>query len=265
MSENKIKVSAIHAFSDNYIWAVGARDSDNIALVDPGDAQVCIDYIVQNKLTLTAILVTHHHRDHVGGIKQLRQFCQQQGWPVTIYGPAGENIGHCDVKLRENEQITLIDLGVSFSVIDLPGHTAGHIAYANQDLVFCGDTLFSGGCGRIFEGTPAQMQQSLDKLSALPDSTLVYCAHEYTSANLNFAIEVEPDNADLHDYRQHVSVIRAQNQSSIPTSIGLEKKINPFLRCDQSTIKQSATRFSQRQVSSRLETLTSIRLWKDQF
>ncbi len=264
-STNNMKVSLIKAFSDNYIWAISSDLGNKMALVDPGDAKVCIEFIEQQQLQLSTILITHHHPDHIGGIKQLLSYCQDRQWPVTVYGPENENIPHCDVALNESHRVNLPDLGLEFEVIDLPGHTLGHIAYLSEDNLFCGDTLFSGGCGRLFEGTPEQMLNSLEKLSALSERTHVYCAHEYTQANLNFALTVEPSNAELVHYYNQVLQKREQKIATIPSSIMLEKKINPFLRCATSSIMTSASEFSGDKVTDKLQAFTIIRGWKDNF
>lgn len=260
-----MKVSMIKAFSDNYIWAISSNTSQNMALVDPGDASVCIEFIEQQQLQLSSILITHHHADHVGGINTLVEYCKNKQWPLTIYGPESESIPHCDVALNDSHTVKLADLGFEFSIIDLPGHTSGHIAYLSQDNLFCGDTLFSGGCGRLFEGTPSQMLSSLEKLSALPERTHVYCAHEYTQANLNFALTVEPGNSELVHYYNQVLQKREQGIATIPTSIMLEKKINPFLRCHEPSLMTSASEYSEVKVEDKLKAFTIIRAWKDIF
>lgn len=264
-STTNMKVSMIKAFSDNYIWAISSNSGEKMALVDPGDAKVCIDFIEQHQMQLSSILITHHHADHVGGISKLVDYCKSKQWPLTIYGPESENIPHCDVALNESRTVKLADLGFEFVIIDLPGHTSGHIAYLSQDNLFCGDTLFSGGCGRLFEGTPEQMLLSLEKLSALPERTHVYCAHEYTQANLNFALTVEPSNSELVLYYNQVLQQREKGIATIPTSIMLEKKINPFLRCDQPSLMTSAAEFSGNKVNDKLKAFTVIRAWKDNF
>jgi len=262
-------ITAIKAFSDNYIWAITNKSNNSTALVDPGDAKVCIDFLKQHQLSLSAILITHHHPDHTGGIEELIVYCQQQQCPLTIYGPANEVISHCDVKLIENDLVNLPELNISMRVIDVPGHTFGHIAYFSesdtQSFLFCGDTLFSGGCGRLFEGSPTQMLNSLTKLANLPETTKVYCAHEYTQANLNFALTVEPQNDVLINYNNQVRELREKDISTIPTSIKIEKQINPFLRCAQLSVQASAKDFSPSTKSTELDTFTTIRRWKDQF
>lgn len=262
---SNMQVSMIKAFSDNYIWAISSASNNALAIVDPGDADVCITFIEENQKQLTAILITHHHPDHIGGIKKLVQYCQDNGWPLTIYGPENENIPHCDVKLNENSTVELTDLAITFSIIDLPGHTNGHIAYLAQDNLFCGDTLFSGGCGRLFEGTPEQMLSSLGKLAALPEKTHIYCAHEYTRANLDFALTVEPCNSELVYYYNQVLNKRAQDIATIPSSILQEKKINPFLRCHRESLMASASEFSGETITDSLSAFTVIRAWKDNF
>jgi hydroxyacylglutathione hydrolase len=264
-SPTKMKVSMIKAFSDNYIWAISSNFSEKMALVDPGDADVCIDFIEQQQVQLSSILVTHHHPDHVGGISKLKAYCKKKQWPLTVYGPKSENIPHCDVALDESDTVELAELNLVFNIIDIPGHTSGHIAYLSQDNLFCGDTLFSGGCGRLFEGTPKQMLASLEKLSALPERTHVYCAHEYTQANLNFALTVEPCNSELVFYYNQVLQLREQGIATIPSSILLEKKINPFMRCDKPSIMTSATEYSGDEVNDKLTAFSIIRAWKDNF
>jgi hydroxyacylglutathione hydrolase len=262
-----IKITPIKAFTDNYIWAI--TNKKVATLVDPGDASVCIEFLEQNKLTLNSILITHHHSDHTGGINNLVDYCQQKKWSLTVYGPASENIPHCDVKLHENDTIVLDKLNIDFRIIDLPGHTAGHIAYVTSvhltPILFCGDTLFSGGCGRLFEGSPEQMLHSLTKLADLPNNTQVYCAHEYTQANLAFALTVEPNNQELVNYNNKVSELRSKGYATIPSTIELEKQINPFLRCHKQSIQTSAKQFATNTNATPQDTFTTIRRWKDQF
>jgi hydroxyacylglutathione hydrolase len=262
-----IKITPIKAFTDNYIWAI--TNKTVATLVDPGDASVCIEFLEQNKLTLNSILITHHHSDHTGGINNLVGYCQQKKWSLTVYGPASENIPRCDVKLHENDTVVLDELNIDFKIIDLPGHTAGHIAYVTSvhltPILFCGDTLFSGGCGRLFEGSPEQMLHSLTKLADLPNNTQVYCAHEYTQANLAFALTVEPNNQKLVNYNNKVSELRSKGYATIPSTIELEKQINPFLRCHKQSIQTSAKQFTTNTNATPQDTFTTIRRWKDQF
>jgi hydroxyacylglutathione hydrolase len=262
-----IKITPIKAFSDNYIWAI--TNTKVATLVDPGDASVCIEFLEKNKLTLSSILITHHHSDHTGGIDKLVDYCQEKQWSLTVYGPANENIPHCNIKLHENDTVVLNDLNIVFQIIDLPGHTAGHIAYFTAchltPILFCGDTLFSGGCGRLFEGSPEQMLHSLTKLADLPENTQVYCTHEYTQANLAFALTVEPNNQELVNYNNKVSELRSKGYATIPSTIKLEKQINPFLRCHKQSIQTSAQQFATDTNATPQDTFTTIRRWKDQF
>jgi hydroxyacylglutathione hydrolase len=266
-TNSPINITPIKAFSDNYIWALTNK---NVAtLVDPGDADVCIEFLEKNQLVLNTILITHHHSDHTGGISALVDYCQQKQCSLTVYGPANEIIPHCDVQLKENDTVVIDELGLTLQIIDLPGHTAGHIAYFDNEhsspILFCGDTLFSGGCGRLFEGSPEQMLNSLTKLADLPEHTKVYCTHEYTQANLAFALTVEPNNQNLINYNNQVNGLRNQGDSTIPSTIQLEKQINPFLRCHKQSVQASARQFSPETSATAQGTFTTIRRWKDQF
>ncbi len=265
MSEPMLNIHAIKAFNDNYIWLIINESNNHCALVDPGDGQVCLDYINSQNLILDAVLITHHHSDHIGGLELIKQFAQNQGQPLSVYGPGAEAIALLDHKLVEGDAITLPNLELCLQVIDLPGHTFGHIAYYGDDMLFCGDTLFSAGCGRLFEGTPAQMLNSLTKLAKLPEHTKVYCAHEYTISNLNFARTIEPDNGQLQSYYQNVLQLRANNIATIPTTIGLEKKINPFLRSHIASVKTIAEQKAQKLLQTDEQVFAIIRTLKDNF
>jgi hydroxyacylglutathione hydrolase len=254
-----LAVTPIRAFDDNYIWAIQSpNDPRKIVVVDPGDAGPVNRALSQNQWTLGGILITHHHADHVGGVEQLLA-----QYPCPIFGPATENIPGTPKPLREGDRVEL--LGLQFDVLDVPGHTAGHIAYVGHEAVFCGDTLFSAGCGRLFEGTPEQMHRSLSKLAALSSNTLVYCTHEYTLSNLAFAVAVEPDNNDLRRYQQSCRAKRDQDQPTLPTNIELERTVNPFLRCAADTVKRSAETHGGRALDSTVEVFAAVRAWKDNF
>lgn len=259
------KIIAIPAFNDNYIWALVSPCEKYLALVDPGDADVCINFIKENNLVLSAILITHHHHDHTGGIHALKQFCEEQQSPLTVYAPNNEKILGIDTSVTQADRVNLNAFNLSFEVIELPGHTLDHIAYYANSILFCGDTLFSGGCGRIFEGTPEQMLSSLKKLAKLPPSTSVYCTHEYTLSNLAFACEVEPSNEDLLNYQAEVKKKRSKNEISLPSNIKLELEINPFLRCTQPEIIKTASHYKSMNLCSELATFTAIREWKNNF
>lgn len=222
---SKLSVLAVPAFNDNYLWLV--HDSTHAIVIDPGDAEPILAALDARKLTLVAILLTHHHADHIGGVPDLLQ-----RFKVPVFGPAHEKISAVTHALTEGDRITIKELQLGLSVLDVPGHTRGHIAYvaAGHGWLFCGDTLFAGGCGRLFEGSPAQMVTSLAKLATLPDATEVYCAHEYTLSNLRFAHEVEPGNHALAARIQTEKAKRDQGIPTVPSTIGLEKATNPFMR-----------------------------------
>ncbi len=251
---------ALPAFADNYIWMV--HDGQRALVVDPGDAQPVFHALQQHGLQLEAILVTHHHADHVGGVDALRD-----ATGATVFGPARERIPAPLHKLRQGDRITA--LGITFDIFDVPGHTAGHIAYFAPDwdgapLLFCGDTLFSGGCGRLFEGTPAQMLASLSTLAALPGNTRVCCTHEYTLGNLKFARVVEPDNTALAQYQAECVAKRAADVPTLPSSMALELEINPFLRTRCATVRRAALAFDASTLDE-ASVLGALRTWKNQF
>lgn len=220
-------ITPIPAFKDNYIWLL-TRGTEAF-VVDPGDAEPVLAVLDAQRLHLAGILISHHHADHQGGVAALVERFQPR-----VLAPENESITGCNEPLRGGEVVDV--LGVSVSVIAVPGHTRGHLAYAAPGVLFCGDTLFGAGCGRLFEGTPEQMSASLDRLSSLPEATLVYCAHEYTAMNLPFALAVDPDNRELQARVGQVSEMRAQGQATVPLNLGQEKATNPFLRCDQPAI-----------------------------
>lgn len=250
----------IPAFNDNYLWLL--HDGQRALIVDPGDAQPVLRVLQENGLQLESILVTHHHHDHTGGVDRLRE-----ATGAKVFGPARESIPEPFTRLHDGDSVRV--LGLDFSVMDVPGHTAGHIAYYcpaldGRPLLFCGDTLFSGGCGRLFEGTPAQMLASLDHLAALPGNTRVCCTHEYTLNNLRFALAVEPGNTALVDYNAHCTQLRVQGQPTLPTSIAQELLINPFLRTREPTVKTAAHAFDPAAHDDNT-VFAAIRQWKNQF
>jgi hydroxyacylglutathione hydrolase len=236
-NSSSLKVACIPAFTDNYLWVV---HNDQYAItIDSGDATPIIDYLAAHHLQLVAILATHHHADHIGGIDALLDFFQLRD-KIMVYGPANENIPsrtHSHV-IGNTDPLNIPELSLRLDVIEVPGHTRDHIAYfaADQQWLFCGDTLFAGGCGRMFEGTPAQMQVSLAKLKALPASTKVFCAHEYTLSNLRFAIAVEPHNKALQARIKTDTAKRANGIATVPSTIADEIETNPFLRWDSAEI-----------------------------
>ena len=262
-----MKLTALSAFSDNYIWMLD--DGRQALVVDPGEAPPVERALDERGLALAAILVTHHHADHVGGVDALR--ARLQG---PVYGPARERIPQPFIALAEGDVVEA--LGLRFDVVDVPGHTAGHIAYfggagesirggdANAPVLFCGDTLFSAGCGRLFEGTPAQMHASLSKLAALPGATRVCCGHEYTLANLKFAAAVEPGNAAVAGHAAWCRAERAAERPTLPSPIALEREINPFLRCAERAVVDSALA-NGAEGAGAVDVLAALRAWKNAF
>lgn len=255
---------AIEAFSDNYIWAL--HNGQQAWVVDPGDEVPVLDWLDEQGLQLQGVLVTHHHADHTGGVAELMAHTGAQAW-----GPALERLPHGVQPVAEPDTVSV--LGLSFAVLDVPGHTAGHIAFVGawahasqgqQPVVFCGDTLFSGGCGRLFEGTPADMLGSLDKLAALPAHTWVCCAHEYTLGNLRFARVADPLNTTLAAHEQHCQARRRQQLPTLPSHIGLERAINPFLRTREPALRQVALQRNP-QAHRDHDILGVLREWKNTF
>ena len=264
-THSTIVVHPVPAFQDNYLWVI--HDGKHAAVVDPGDATPVLDYLRLNGLQLVAIICTHHHGDHVGGVENLLESLQLRG-KIPVYGPATERIPARTQALREGDRITVPFLNLALDVLDVPGHTAGHIAYVGHGLLFCGDTLFACGCGRLFEGTAEQMTASLAKLKALPPQTKVFCAHEYTMANIKFAEAVEPDNADLKLRKAFCAAKRHRNLPTVPSTIHLELATNPFLRWDQPAVKAAAaTRLNRDIGPNPVPALVfgAIREWKNNF
>ena len=251
-------IHALRAFEDNYIWLL--REGRRIVAVDPGEAAPVLRYIEEQGVDLAAILLTHHHGDHCGGVAGLLQ-----GHPVDVYGPARETIAGVSIAVGEGDTVELPGLSASFRVIDVPGHTRGHVAYYGQGALFCGDTLFGCGCGRLFEGTAQQMWASLSKLAALPPDTRVYCAHEYTQSNIRFAQAVEPGNAALEARAASVAALRAADQPSVPSQLAMEMETNPFLRCSVEAVAGAASRRSGRPLAGSVEVFAALREWKNVF
>lgn len=253
------EILKISALKDNYIWLL--RKGAVAAVVDPGEASPVLETLAREKLSLIAIFVTHHHRDHQDGIADL--LIQH---PAAVYGPAKESITALSHPLEGGETISLPALDDEFQVLAMPGHTLGHIAYfsARSGGLFCGDTLFAGGCGRIFEGTPAQMYDSLVRLMALPEATQIYCGHEYAEANLRFALSVEPGNRCLQKRVAEVSALRAKGLAATPSTLALEKATNPFLRCHVPEVIASA-RAHGATSGDAVEVFRALREWKNRF
>jgi len=265
-ARSKIHITAIPALNDNYIWAI--HDETHAAVVDPGEAEPVMAFLKARSLQLKVILCTHRHQDHVGGIAQLREV-----YNVPVYGRRHPKNPHITDDLKEGDHLDLarpnIYLDIAFDIIDVPGHLEDHIAFFAPGLVFCGDILFGAGCGRNFEGTPAQLHHSLQRLASLPDTTLVYCAHEYTAANLRFAETCEPGNSAIQQRISDTRQLRATDQPSVPFTIALEKTTNPFLRCTRPeiihTLKQRAPQDTNELDISELGVFTALRQWKNHF
>lgn len=261
-SSHPATIQPIRAFSDNYIWLISRGGL--ACVVDPGDAKPVMAKLEQDGLRLIAILLTHHHADHVGGVQEL-----VRATGATVYGPAMEVLPLCDHPMTEGQRVELKNLDTTLSVLDVPGHTAGHIAYtgtvAGQPVLFCGDTLFAGGCGRLFEGTPAQMHHSLSKLAALDRATKVYCAHEYTLSNLKWACQVEPHNQSLQTWQQDAISLREKDLPTVPSHIGQERLCNPFLRTRQTDVAQAAASWANRELTNEVDVFAALREWKNSF
>ena len=253
-----MEIIPIPAFSDNYIWAICA--DGQAAVVDPGDAAPVARFLDAEGLTLAAILVTHHHGDHVGGVEDLLGVGQ-----VPVFGPAAEPIPRITHPLRAGDRIAVPGSGLSLEVLEVPGHTRGHIAYVGSGELFCGDTLFACGCGRLFEGTPLQMSDSLDRLAALSTTTRVRCAHEYTLANIRFALAVEPHNPELAAREQRDRAKRERGVPTLPSTIGEELATNPFLRTREPAVCAAAARHAGRAVRGPVQTFAVLREWKNEF
>ncbi|MGH8729510.1 MAG: hydroxyacylglutathione hydrolase [Burkholderiales bacterium] len=253
-----IRIEPVRAFRDNYIWCL--RDNTRAAVVDPGDAKPVLEYLARERLALTAILNTHHHADHTGGNRELLAH-----FSVPVFGPRAEAIATVTQTVGEDERVALPDFGIDFSVIDIPGHTRGHVAYYGANLLFCGDTLFGCGCGKLFEGTAKQMHASLSKLAALPPETKVFCGHEYTLANIAFAKTVEPENSALLEREREDARAISESRPTLPSTLAVEKMTNPFLRCAERPVIEAASKHAGEKLHDPVEVFAEIRSWKNTF
>jgi hydroxyacylglutathione hydrolase len=254
----KLEVVPLRAFRDNYVWTL--RKGRHAAVVDPGEARPVLEYLTAEGIELTAILATHHHQDHVGGIAEILQTRR-----VPVYGPRGEPIATLTRAVGGGDRVPLEQLGVSFEVLEIPGHTRAHVAYYGANMLFCGDTLFACGCGKAFEGTPQQLYASLERLMALPDETLVYCGHEYTLSNIGFAKAVEPDNSALLEREASDAQLRRDNRPTLPSTIAREKATNPFVRVTRPAVVASANKYLGKRVSDPASVFAALRQWKNEF
>ncbi|MDE2584378.1 MAG: hydroxyacylglutathione hydrolase [Betaproteobacteria bacterium] len=262
---DEVRIVPLPAFRDNYIWLL--QRGQVAAVVDPGDGAPVLAALSELGLRLEAILLTHHHADHVGGVETLLAAWPQGARPL-VFGPAAESIIGVTQPLVGDESISLPGLGLEFQVLAVPGHTRGHLAYfcqlAGQPALFCGDTLFGAGCGRLFEGTPSQMALSLARIASLPDATAIYCAHEYTAMNLGFAVAVEPHNPDISRRVAAVAEQRRRGQPTLPSTLALEKATNPFLRCAQPEVIAAARRQGA-SGDDPVSVFAALREWRNQF
>jgi len=256
--EQMLQVWPVPIFSDNYVWILEREGSNRVAVVDPGDGEPVIEELSRRDLEIAAVLITHHHRDHVGGLPELIR-----RYHPPVYGSATESVVGVDHPVRGGDQVSLPDLDLEFEIVALPGHTSGHIGYLGAGCAFVGDTLFAGGCGRVFEGTMEQMHSSLTRLSELAAETMAYCAHEYTLANLRFASVVEPGNSALAHRVEAAEVTRAASQPTVPSTIGYELETNPFLRGGVASVHSAAESHAGHELESPAEVFGVLRSWKD--
>jgi len=256
-----LDVRPVRAFSDNYIWLIESpRVPGRVVAVDPGDAAPVRAELRRSGASLAAILLTHHHADHIGGVEGLLELGS-----VPVIGPEDARISLRNRTVRDGERCELPDLGLSFEILAVPGHTLSHIAFWGHGALFCGDTLFSAGCGRMFEGTPIQMNASLNRLRDLPPETRMFCGHEYTAANLRFALTVDPGNRTAQDYRDAVERTRAAGAPTLPSPLSLEIRINPFLRCDIAAVRASAEAHAGKLLPAAADVFAELRSWKDSY
>ncbi len=255
-----MNIIPLRAFKDNYIWVIINPNTQRAIVIDPGDAAPVIEFFTHEKFKLAGILITHKHWDHCNGIAEI-----VQKYPVPVFGPAASEIVKLDHPVKENDAVILDGFGKLFTVMAIPGHTLEHIAYYGEGVLFCGDTLFTGGCGRIFEGTPAQMYQTLNRIAAYPDDTLIYCGHEYTLANLQFARLVEPDNQALIARIEAVEQLRRNHLPTVPATLCQEQATNPFLRCDVPEVIKSVESYAKKTLNDPIEVFAAMRTWKNSF
>ncbi|MDF2868345.1 MAG: gloB [Gammaproteobacteria bacterium] len=255
-----LTIQAIPAFKDNYIWGVINLRHKTALIIDPGDAKPVLDFLNQYNLRLSAVFITHHHGDHCGGLKDLLKH-----YSIPVYGPKLEPIVGVSHLVAQPQEIVLPQLELSFKVLDTPGHTKGHIVFYSNEMLFCGDTLFAAGCGRLFEGTAIEMFNSLQKLATLPDNTKIYCAHEYTEPNLKFAQTVEPHNLAIKNKLVTTRQLIARDLITLPSTLAEEKLTNPFLRCHTPEVVHAAQVYANRPLTSQQEVFATIREWKNNF
>ncbi|NKN33095.1 hydroxyacylglutathione hydrolase [Marichromatium bheemlicum] len=251
---------AIPAFEDNYIWLLRAPDGAVATVVDPGEAAPVLAYLHDAGLTLGAVLITHHHRDHLGGVETLRAAFPE----AEVYAPEDARIACAEHRVGEGDRIRPAGLDVEFQVLEVPGHTATHVAYLGEGRLFCGDTLFAGGCGRVFDGTAEELARSLARIARLAPETRCHCAHEYTEANLGFARWVEPQSAALMARIAEVRAARAAGRETVPSTLAEELATNPFLRVAVPEVRAAAERFAGAALEEPAAVFAALRRWKDE-
>jgi len=254
-----VNIEPIHAFDDNYIWLITCQGSPSCAVVDPGDEEPVIEVLDQRGLRLASILITHKHYDHTGGVAGLIKHYQN----VIVFGPGNESISQISCSVADQQKISLPGMNLDFEVLSIPGHTEGHVAYLGNGVLFCGDTVFAGGCGRVFSGTFEQMSASLERIRKLPPETQLYCAHEYTLANLGFGLWVEPESELLQRRKQVVEAAVAQGIPTVPSSLQEELVTNPFLRVEQPNVIAAAEQWAGKPLKNNADVFTALRQWKD--
>jgi hydroxyacylglutathione hydrolase len=257
---DQIKIDPVRTLKDNYVWVITDIVHKTAVIIDPGEARPVIDFLKARGLSLMAILVTHHHWDHTDGIAPLLQ-----AYSVPVYGSASGLTPAITNPIQAGSSIQIQSFPLTFQVMEIPGHTLDHIAYYSQGTLFCGDTLFGAGCGRLFEGTAAQLYDSLQKIAALPDDTKIYCAHEYTLHNLQFAQMVEPDNKNITKRIHQVIQLRNHHHPSLPSTLKEEKETNPFLRCENATIRDKVSQYVGQALHTPMAVFAALRKWKDGF
>ena len=253
-------IIAIPALHDNYIWMITHPEAQQAIIFDPGEAAPVLQILDDYHLHLTAILITHHHWDHTNGIEAIIDKHK-----VPVYAPSKDNVKYADHPLKGGDHIEIPSVQLSFDILDIPGHTNGHIAYLGDQWVLTGDTLFTGGCGRIFEGTPDQLYHSLQQLAKLAPTKRIYCGHEYTASNLRFALAVEPNNLKLKERIRETDKLRTRGMPTVPSTIGLELQTNPFLRCHLESVSEAVKAYCKQPSADTVAVFAALRRWKDEF